>query len=142
MHGFCLLNPCSSQTSGRLRCRARLQDMLRAWQRPRFGNSGRGTSLQAFSSAVPDWGAVIAGATNTSMGGGGAPGIGSKQDPSIETLLAEFQAAPSISLGDFPTLDESFLRQTGTLALLMHSELGQCPCCAACAVDLTDRRLG
>lgn len=49
--------------------------------------------------------------------------MGSKQDQSIETLLAEFQAAPSISLGDFPTLDESFLRQTGTVALLVHSEL-------------------
>ena len=82
-----------------------------------------GNLVASLSSAVPDWGAVFAGAINTSMGGGGAPGIGSKQDQSIGTLLAEFQAAPSISLGDFPTLDESFLRQTGTLALLMHSEL-------------------
>ena len=76
--------------------------------------------VEGLSPAVPDWGAVFAGAINTSMGGGGAPGIGSKQDQSIETLLAEFQAAPSISLGDFPTLDESFLRQTGTLALPFH----------------------
>ena len=49
--------------------------------------------------------------------------MGSNQNQSIETLLAEFQAAPSISLGDFPTLDESFLRQTGTPALLVQESL-------------------
>lgn len=35
------------------------------------------------------------------------------RDPGIESLLAEFKAEPSLSLGDFPALDESFLRQSG-----------------------------
>ncbi|KAK9838159.1 hypothetical protein WJX81_005274 [Elliptochloris bilobata] len=53
-----------------------------------------------------------AGPVRIGMGAGGAPGTATGQDQSIENLLAEFQAAPSISLGDFPALDESFLRQT------------------------------
>ena len=94
-----------------------------------------GNLVESFSNAVPHWAAVFAGAMDTSMGGGGAPGMGSKQDQSIETLLAEFQAAPSISLGDFPTLDESFLRQTGTLASPFNCNSVSFPCCAACAVE-------
>ena len=42
---------------------------------------------------------------------GAAPHPG---DPSIESLLAEFQSAPSISLGEgFPALDDPFLRPPG-----------------------------
>ena len=43
------------------------------------------------------------------MGAAPLPG-----DPSIESLLAEFQSAPSISLGEgFPALDDPFLRPPG-----------------------------
>ncbi len=49
---------------------------------------------------------------NVFMAAGPAPESRAR-DPGIESLLAEFKAEPSLSLGDFPALDESFLRQSG-----------------------------
>ena len=118
--GLRLLNPFPSLTSIVQRWRSVPAEHLQSLPASCACRNWESNLIDGHSPAVPDWGAAFAGAVNTSMGGGGAPGIGSKQDQSIETLLAEFQAAPSISLGDFPTLDESFLRQTGTPALLMQ----------------------